>query len=562
MLISLTVKNFTLVEHLEVDFDRGMTAITGETGAGKSLVLDALGTALGDRADSDRIRQGAEQAEVAALFDLEGNEDARHWLQVNDLAVTSDATEPGQEALLRRLFNRQGRSRGYINGQPATMQQLQQLGELLIDIHSQHEHQSLLKKDTHRKLLDAFAGHEALVQEVSQQFRHWSQLAQRLSALEAGADEVAARRELLEFQVRELDALALVPGELKELEREQHLLANGEHILRDSHQLLALCGESEEMDLTSLLNKALGLLAGMPEKTGRLVSAENLLDSALIQVREAFDDIRHHIDGFELDPERLEYIERRLSDAYQLARKHRIPPEELCDLHQQLSAELEQLTGGDGNLDSLREQTENSARELKQLADRLSAGRRQAADNFALAVNSQLQSLAMGGASLRPELVGSNTTTAQGNETVEFLIRTNPGQPYKPLARIASGGELSRISLAIQVVAARTSRIPTLVFDEVDVGIGGAVAEVVGRLLRTLGEDGQVICVTHLPQVASCAHRQMTVSKSSDGEHAESTIKPLSEDQRVEEIARMLGGAVITAQTRAHAEEMLTLTSV
>jgi len=553
LLISLTVNNYTLVERLEVDFQAGMTAITGETGAGKSLVLDALGMALGDRADSDRIRLPANKAEIAAVFDISRNPEATAWLQGNDF-------DPEPEVLLRRLFTREGRSKGFINGQPATMQQLQQLGEELIDIHSQHEHQSLLKRDTHRRLLDAFGGHEDLASAVAQHYRNWQRQAAKLEALESRADDISARRDLLRFQVEELDSLALTPDEVPKLEKEQHLLANAEHILRDSHQLLALCCESESADLASLLNRALHLLQGMPEKPGRLAEAEVLLDSALIQVQEAGSEIRHHIDSFELEPERLQEVEQRLSAVYQLSRKHRVKPVELCDLHRQLAQELEELSGGEESLEALRRQVKASAATLEDHCSRLSRARQQAADRFAAAVNGQLAALAMAGSSLTTCLTATETPTVTGGETVEFLISTNPGQPHKPLARIASGGELSRISLAIQVVAAEHSQIPTLVFDEVDVGIGGAVAEVVGLMLRKLGHNGQVICVTHLPQVASCAHHQMTVSKTSDGNQAESTIRPLASVERVEEIARMLGGTRITAQTRAHAEEMLALT--
>jgi DNA repair protein RecN (Recombination protein N) len=557
LLTSLTVNNFTLVERLEVDFRAGMTAITGETGAGKSLVVDALGMALGDRGDTDRIRQGADKAEVAAVFELAGNSPAHQWLRDNDVEGDSEAT-----CLLRRVLTREGRSRGYINGRPATMQQLQQLGELMIDIHSQHEHQSLLRRDTHRRLLDAFAGCEDLAARVRDLHRDWRDSQHRLQALEEDAGESQARRELLEFQVGELDDLSPAEDELSELERDQQLLANAEQILRDSNAVLALCREGDEQgDALGFVGRSLSLLENMPERSDALNEAQGMLDNARIQIEEAAREIQGYIDGFDMDPARLQSIEERLSAIYQMARKHRVLPAELPDLHHRLREELDSLGGGEGDLDTLRARVEEKRKALAGGADKLSTVRRKAAGKFADTVNAQLASLAMTGAELGVDLSENPAPTAQGNETVELLVSTNPGQPKKPLARVASGGELSRISLAIQVVAARHTDIPTLVFDEVDVGVGGAVAEVVGRLLRELGNRGQVICVTHLPQVASCAHQHLSVSKTSGAHSAESALLTLDPAQRVEEIARMLGGARITAQTKAHAEEMLSLSA-
>lgn len=552
MLTSLTIKNFTLVEHLDMEFSPGMTTITGETGAGKSLVLDALGMALGDRGDTDRIRAGTDRAEVSAVFAVDSNALASAWLGENDLAE-------GSECLIRRIITTEGRSRGFINGQPATMQQLQQLGELMIDIHSQHEHQSLLKRDTHRRLLDLFADGETLAADVTHLYRDWHGVKQRLEDLESHADEIEARRALLHFQAEELDALALGENELAQLEKEQHLLANAEQILRDSHAALTLCRDGEQGDARTLLGQALHLLQVLPDKTSYLVEAENLLDSALIQLDEAAREIQRHIDSFDLNPERLLEVEERLSLVYQLARKHRVKPEALAELHRQLRHELDSLSAGQGGIEGLREQEASLEAALNGAEGKLSALRKKAAKRFADAVNQQLASLAMANASLLVDLTPTGGHTPQGRETVEFKLSTNPGQPHRPLIRIASGGELSRISLAIQVVAAQHTAIPTLVFDEVDVGIGGAVAEVVGRLLRQLGEKGQVICVTHLPQVASCAHQHMVASKHSNGTVVESRLVSLAANQRVDEIARMLGGATITAQTRAHAEEMLRL---
>jgi len=554
VLTSLTIKNFTLVEHLDIELSPGMTAITGETGAGKSLVLGALGMALGDRGDTDRIRAGAERAEVTATFLVANNPLAIQWLSDNDLG-------DGDECLLRRTLSMEGRSRGFINGQPATMQQLQQLGELMIDIHSQHEHQSLLKRDTHRRLLDLFADGAKQANDVTRRYHEWRQVRRQLDELENHAEEIEARRVLIQFQVDELDNLALMDGELEALEKEQHLLANAEQILRDSHAALSLCRDSEHGNALNLLGQVRQLLETMPEKTRHLEEAATLVDSALIQMDEAAREIQHHVDSFEISPERLAEIEERLSLAYQIARKHRVQPQALVALHQALRHELDSLGGGQGGTASLRQQATALEQQLETAERRLGTLRRKAAERFAAAVNEQLASLAMGSASLIVELNPLDDHGPYGRESVELLVSTNPGQPHRPLPRIASGGELSRISLAIQVVAARHTDIPTLVFDEVDVGIGGAVAEVVGRLLRQLGGTGQVICVTHLPQVASCAHQQLLASKRGNGGGVESRLEQLSAADRVTEIARMLGGARITAQTLAHAEEMLQLSA-
>lgn len=552
MLTSLTIKNFTLVDQLDIEFASGMTAITGETGAGKSLVLGALAMALGDRGDTDRIRAGSDRADVTAAFSIAGNPLASQWLADQDLI-------DGDECLLRRTLSAEGRSRGFINGQPATMQQLQQLGELMIDIHSQHEHQSLLKRDTHRQLLDVFAGAGELATRVSALHQDWRRVCQRLEERESRLEELEARRVLLQFQLEELDALALEDGELEALEKEQSLLANAEQILRDSSAALALCAESDQGDILSLLTQALHLLQAMPDKTPPLAEAEALLDSARIQVDEAARELQHHLNGFDLNPERQQEVEERLSLTYQLARKHRVHPSEISELHRQLSAEMAEISDGSGGLDSLRRQADDFQQQLSEAAQQLSAKRRSAAEHFAAAVNEQLASLAMASASLVVDLTPLNECSPHGMEAVEFLLSTNTGQSHRSLIRIASGGELSRISLAIQVVAARHTQIPTLVFDEVDVGIGGAVAEVVGKLLRELGSKGQVICVTHLPQVASCAHHHFLASKVDNGEQAASHLVSLTSDERVGEIARMLGGATITAQTLSHAREMLTL---
>lgn len=553
MLTHLSIQNFTLVDHLDLDLKPGMTVITGETGSGKSIMLEALGQTLGDRADGQRVRQGAQRADISASFDTSKIRIANKWLKEHDL----QQDETPNDCLLRRVISSDGKSKAYINGQPVTLQQLRTLGEMLIDIHSQHEHQSLLLKDTHRRLLDEFANQAELARQVRQAFREWQSRLEHYLHLRDNAAEVSARFQLLSYQVQELDQLGLKTGELDALEAEQRTLANAEDILRGSQQLAAICSDDEQ-GLSINLHRALHILRALPEKTAALQEAEQLLTSAQIQVQEAQHEIEHHIDGFALDPERLAFVEERLSAIYDIARKHRITPEQLPELIAQLSSELAELQGGDARLDVLEQQVNDAERQYRQLAETLSAQRQKAGLKLAKQVNAQLQKLGMENAHLLVSLIPFNDKPSlHGLEDVEFLISTNPGQPPRPLNKVASGGELSRISLAIQVITAQTSATPTLVFDEVDVGIGGATADVVGNLLRQLGEKGQVICVTHLAQVASKGHQHLQVSKTARKNSAESTLVELNGDAKVEEIARMLGGAKVTEQSLAHAREIL-----
>lgn len=555
MLTHLNIQNFTLVDRLDLDIKPGMTVITGETGAGKSIVLDALALTLGDRAEADRVRTGASRADITATFDTSAIPSAQEWLLNMDLQQPDNP----QECLLRRLINNEGKSKSYINGQPVTLQQLRILGEMLIDIHSQHEHQSLLIKDTHRRLIDEFAGQTDLAKQVRLAFREWQSRLEHFIHLRDNAADVSARFQLLSYQFNELEQLGLQPGEQAKLEAEQRSLANAEEILHGSQQLAAFCGDDEQ-GLSVNLHRALHILRNLPEKSAALQTAEELLTSAQIQVEEAQHEIDRHIDSFNLDPARLTVVEDRLSAIYDLARKHRIQPEELPAFIEKLSAELEQLQGGDGKLDQLAQQVAQAEKAYRQLAEQLSAKRSKAGTSLAKQVNEQLKLLAMTNANLSVSLLPLiDKPGPNGLEDVEFLISTNPGQAPRPLAKIASGGELSRISLAIQVITAKTSATPTLVFDEVDVGIGGATGDVVGQLLRQLGERGQVICVTHLAQVASKGHQHLQVVKTASKKSAESTLVELAGESKVEEIARMLGGLKITDQSLAHAREMLEL---
>ena len=556
MLLSINISNYTLVESLEIEFAQGTTAITGETGAGKSLVLDALGMALGDRADTDTIRHGKERAEITATFDINTIEAAKTWLDANDF--NSD-----ENCILRRIYTREGRSRGYINGQPSTMSQLQELGDMLADIHSQHEHQSLLRKETHRRLLDEYANAEDLATKVASDYSAWHKVHIDLTNLLQRSDELDDRKDLLNFQVNELQQIDLTAKHLEQLELEQKTLANAEQIVQDSHNLLAICEQAEGFNLRDSLNRALSILANIEYKPDALKITEELLQGGLIQIEEAINEISHHIDRFEADPQRLQIVEEQLSAVFQLSRKHRVNPDQLETTLQTLEAELKNLIGGSENINALEEKLADLASSYEKSAKQLSSKRKAASKAMSKDINRQLQKLSMEGAELLVQLSPVNNCEyrSRGLEEIEFLLATNPGQPHKMLAKIASGGELSRVSLAIQVVAASHSTMPTLVFDEVDVGIGGSTADIVGQLLKQLGDRGQVISVTHQPQVAAHAHHHYRASKVIEDNNAESLMSPLDHQQRVAELARMLGGAKVTDQTVSHASELLSLAS-
>ncbi len=564
MLTQLSIRHYAIVDHLEIDFRRGMSVITGETGAGKSIILGALGLTLGDRADKGVISSGATRADITAHFDTSDQPMAKAWLQDNELLAE---TEP-QVCLLRRVVSDDGRSKAWVNGFPVTLQVLKTIGEMLIDIHSQHEHQSLLNRSTHLRLLDEFIGEHALTEEVRRVSREWKKNRERLEAMSQQSEESSAQVQLIRYQIGELDELALEAGELESLEEEYRTLNSVDSSLATARQLLDLCSENDEFTVQGALNQALALLQELSARTRALDPVAELLNTASIQIEEAVAELRHGIDHFEANPLRLEAINQRLADIQQIARKHRVKPEELAALHARLQEQLAAWEHSDEDLESLQRQDALLQKQYSLLAERLSTQRRKAATELAQQINQQIAELGMSSARLTVALLPaeSHTPSAHGQESVEFLVSTNPGQEPRPLIRIASGGELSRISLAIQVITAQTSATPTLVFDEVDVGIGGSVARAVGRLLRQLGERGQVLCVTHQAQVASQGHQHLFVSKllqTTDGRTAMvgTQIRELTREEKIREIARMLGGESdkqgLTPESLAHAEEML-----
>jgi DNA repair protein RecN (Recombination protein N) len=551
VLTDIQVQDLVIVSQLELELGPGMTALTGETGAGKSILIDALGLTLGERADPGMIRAGRDKAEVSARFDLSHSPQARAWLAEQDLDEDGECT-------IRRVLQGKGRSRAYINGSPISTSQLKALGELLVDIHGQHAHQSLLRATAQRELLDGYADHAQPRAEVITAFRRYRETHDRWQRLSAERDQRHARLELLRFQLAELDDLALTSEELDQLDLDQRRLANQGRLQDTSARVLQLLYDAEP-SLHDQLSRASHELTELSALDARLVPSGELLEGAAVQIEEAASNLRQYLDALDMDPARLQEIEDRLSRIHDLARKYRVLPTQLPELHRELRDQCQTLEQADADLDSLARDCDRTRAAYVAAAQSLSQSRRAAAERLAATVTASMQELGMTGGvfAIDIQTLDLSAASAHGLDQINFQVSANPGQPPQPLARVASGGELSRISLAIQVATANCISIPVLVFDEVDVGIGGGVAEIVGRQLRQLGEERQVLCVTHLPQVAAQAHQQLRVRKHTRDGQTFAEIIALSEAERIEEIARMLGGTDITATTRAHAEEML-----
>lgn len=551
MLSEITVQDLVIVSRLELGLSSGMTTLTGETGAGKSILIDALGLTLGDKADAAMIRSGRERAEISATFDLQHNPEARTWL-------TEQALDDGDDCVIRRVLVRSGRARAYVNGRAVTGGQLRALGEYLVDIHGQHAHQSLMRPSAQRALLDGYADHPALLAKVAEQFRAYRELNNQWNALNAARSERNERLDLLRFQLDELGELALGEGELDALDAELRRLANQGELQSTTAALVDLLYEGEQ-SLRDGLGRAGTDLQGLAEIDPSLRETKELIEAATAQIEEAAANLRHYLDGLELDPARLAEVEARIGRINDLARKYRVAPEQLTGFFAERQQEFETLKQADQSLEALAQSREQAQQVLRASAEQLSASRLRAAKQLGATVTAAMQELGLAGGQFAVELEagGLETLSALGLDRVAFLVSANPGQPLQPLAKVASGGELSRISLAIQVATAEVAGIPTLVFDEVDVGIGGGVAEIVGRLLRRLGERRQVLCVTHLAQVAAQGHQQLRVQKSVQDGLTLTEIRALNRDERVDELARMLGGTEITDTTRAHAAEML-----
>lgn len=552
MLRTLSIRDFVIVDSLELEFHTGFTVLTGETGAGKSILIDALALTLGERGDGAVVRSGCERADISAEFDIQTLPGLGLWLRAAELEG-----DPGS-ILLRRVVDKSGRSRAFINGRPATLSQLRDAGEWLVDIHGQHAHQSLLKAEAQRTLLDAHAGLAPLAAEVAAAYRHWQKLAQARAEYETHAAQRNAEREQLQWQAQELAQLALQPDEWEDVQAEHSRLAHAAGLIEGVQAVLDTLSDADASCLP-LLSGTGARLEGLLGYDVRLREALELIRSGEAQVQEAVYALRHYADRLELDPQRLAAVEARMESIHGSARRFRIAPQDLPEHLQQLQARLAELEIA-SDLEALIKQEQQARKAYFDLAVKLGAGRKKAGAKLGKEVTQAMQALAMAGGRFE---VGFKPYppegSAYGAEQVEFLVAANPGIEVRALAKVASGGELSRISLAIQVITSKAALVPTLIFDEVDAGIGGGVAEIVGRQLKTLGGERQVLCVTHLPQVAAQADQQWSVSKSGTEGRVASMVSVLDGKARIEEVARMLGGTEITATTRKHAAEMLSL---
>ncbi|MFD1381850.1 DNA repair protein RecN [Rhodanobacter aciditrophus] len=550
MLTSIAISNFAIVDSLDLELKNGMTAISGETGAGKSIMVDALSLCLGGRTDAGVVRHGEKKADISATFEISNYPDVQDWLEERDL-------ENDHHCILRRVITKEGRSKAYINGRPCTLADLKEAGSFLVDIHGQHEHQSLLKRSAQRQQLDEYGQLTELARQVQSEYSAWKKLREELHAKQNRSTEMEARVQLLSYQAEELSQLDLKEGEIESLEQEQSFLSNIADAQYKAYHASAILRESDEGNVCSMLHQAIQQASSIEPPTKELENALEMMNQALIQAEEASSSLTHYQDTLEQDPERLQAIESRLEDIYDTARKHKVLPEGLLLLRDEVEAELDQLSGGEESLEALKLKEEQSYQQLTTSATLLTEKRMQAKEELAQRVEEQIHGLGMPYARFYIHCQPLEHISANGFEEIEYMIASNPGQPAQPLRKVASGGELSRISLGIQVVTANTSVIPTLVFDEVDVGISGGIAEVVGRMLRAVGGRGQVFCVTHLAQVAAQGHQHLRVSKSVANNATSSKVESLAEMNRTQEIARLLGGLELTEQTLAHAQEML-----
>lgn len=544
MLHYLQIENFVIVEQLKLQFNKGLTIISGETGAGKSILIDALSLVLGERAYSNLVRQGCETAQVNAVFHLPLA--AQQWLEQQNLSH-------GEECFVRRVVNHNGRSRAYINDQPVSIQTARKLGEYLVDIHGQHAHQSLLKPDIQRQLVDELMDDKKNLQKIKNTYQDWNKLKTELQHL--GGEDREAKITLLRYQVQEFENFEVTTEALEKLEIEFRRLVNAQKLLENSQDALTLLDNDEATGL----NKAFNLLEEMQDADSQLTNITTLLENAIIHTQEAIGELRTYIHNLDLDAERLQDVQQQINQLQDLARKHRVSYAELPKYVEQLNKQLKELENYEQRAANLEAKIAESLQNYKQISQILHQQRIKTANTLSEQITKEIQQLGMPGGKLtiKVTLDEQAAPSPTGSDKIEFLVSTNPGNLPKPLQQVASGGELSRISLAIQVITTESRGVPILVFDEVDVGIGGGVAEIVGQLLNKLGQQRQVLCITHLAQVASQGHNHLQVSKNVLKETTYANIKQLDYQQRIEEIARMLGGIEITSQTLAHAEEML-----
>lgn len=557
MLLHIDIRDLAVVESLNLSFGPGLTVLTGETGAGKSILLTALGLALGDRADSGYVRPGAQRAEIHITFDLEDSPAAKAWIHGQEL------DDGGPECLVRRVIAADGRSRAFINNTPVTLQSLQEFGQELVEIHGQHAHVQLTRGNEQRRLLDASAGVADLLAKLDDSCRRWRVLNDELKQRQADSADRSARLELLEFQVDELEQYTVEVLDYQALVDEHGRQANSDRILEVGHLQLASLYEDEYQSVNARVSQAIHALTEVARMAPEFSGIVGVLQDAQVQIKEASLELRRALDRQETDVASLGMLEQRLADIHRLARKHHVKPEDLPGHYHELKSELSALMGSAESTGNIALQLEQTHQEYRRLSETLTEQRRLAATHLEERITEVIRELGMPQGQLRIDVHSDQERQPAplGVDSVEFMVSANPGMPLRPLSRVASGGELSRVSLAVQVAATHGKRVPTMIFDEVDSGIGGAIAEVVGQKLRTLGGDRQILCVTHLPQVASQGHHHLLVEKrvSEGGTH--SVVREIQGDERIPEIARMLGGVVITDQTLAHAQEMLLLGS-
>ncbi|WP_028389470.1 DNA repair protein RecN [Legionella fairfieldensis] len=550
MLTTLRIENFAIVKHLDLDFTQGMTAFTGETGAGKSIMIDALMLALGGRADASVIRSGEERCDISACFQIDELSEPAQWLLEHDIHCMDG------EILLRRVLYVEGRSKSYINGQPFPLQKVKELSEMLVHIHGQHQHQTLMLHPAHRQQLDQYANHSELLTEVTALYKQCQKIKQELDNL-LNQHKQTDKIELLRFQIDELTALDLQDNEMQTLHEEHQLLHHAHDYLQHAQRIQYLLNDDEPA-ICQGLNQVLHSLQALPQENPAVKTASELINGALIQCEEASDEMRRFSEQVYLDPQRLQEVEQRISVLHHAARKYHVDASQLPNYVDHLQSELEALENSESRQACLQQQYNQQKQAFEAAALKLRQSRQFHARKLAEEISQIIRQLGMPSGYVEIEMTPLEKMQPHGLDKVEYKVCTNPGTTPDALTKIASGGELSRISLAIQMITAQRGATPTLLFDEVDVGIGGATAALVGQLLRKLGERLQVFCVTHQPQVASCAHHHFVVEKYSDGEQTYSRILSLTSEEKIDELARMLGGLTVTEQTRSHARELLT----
>jgi DNA repair protein RecN (Recombination protein N) len=552
MLNLIRIRNYAVIDEVELEFDSGFSVMTGETGAGKSILVDALGLVLGDRADASAVRTGTDRAEISVSFDVPDSHSAVEWLRDHGL-------DEEQSCVIRRVISAEGRSRAFINSHPVTLTDLRTLGELLVDIHGQNSHQSLLHHAAQRQVVDFHGEHRALADAVAERFHAWQAFERDLAARREGGENREAQLELLRFQLAELEALSPENDELEPLNAERNRLGNIDRLANGLNAALNQLYEADTHSAYSLIADAAKSLQDLGDVDSALLPASQLVAEAEIQLSEAATDLARYRDRLEPNPERLEWIETRLNRIRELARKHKVEEKDLAQIHSRLQSRVDELENSGESLEALADNARLAADDYFSVATELSNARVASSLELADLVSAQLRELGLPHARFRIELTPKKreSADAQGLDRIEFQVSLNPGQDFGPLSRVASGGELSRISLALEVVGTGASSVPTMVFDEVDAGMGGGVAEIVGRRLAEIAADRQVLCVTHLAQVASQGRRHYRVVKLTDGKTSRTNVRALSQKDRVEELSRMLGGVEITERTRAHAEEMM-----